>query len=76
KKKIPPFRLIQRARYDCLEAFGDEKVAKQRLADLVALGVKKQNVEIVTIVRGKFKGQAPYNKKGECFAIYVRKTLD
>ncbi len=76
KFDIPPFRLVNRARFDCLEAMGDKGAANKKMENLISLGVKPETIKVITISRSKFKGKSPYNKNGECFAIYIRRSFD
>ncbi len=76
KFEIPPFRLINRARFDCLEAMGDKGAANKKMENLISLGVRPENIKVITISRSKFKGKSPYNKNGETYALYIRRSLD
>lgn len=76
KLDIPPFRLINRSRFDCLEALSDKNAAIKKMENLISLGVKPENIKVITIARIKFKGKSPYNKNGECYAIYIRRSLE
>ncbi len=76
KLDIPPFRLLNRARFDCLEALSEKGAANRKMENLVTLGVKPENIKVITISRSRFRGITPYNKNGECYAIYIRRSLD
>src|SRR5271157_313488 len=76
KWDIPPFRLINRTRFDCLVAISNESVARQKMESLITLGVGRENIIVFTIHSEKFKGIAPYNQDGECYAIYLKRMLD
>lgn len=76
KWTIPPFRILFRARYDCLELLPDRASAETRKRSLVTQRVNPDSIKIVTIIRARFKNQGPFDAKGTCHAIYIRRAWD
>ncbi len=76
KWAIPPFRILFRARFDCLEVLPDRASAEARKRSLVAQRVNPDNIRLVTVIRARFKGQGPFDATGTCHAIYIRRAWD
>ncbi len=76
KWTIPPFRILFRARFDCLELFPDRASAEARKDSLVAQRVNPDSIKIVTIIRARFNNQGPFDATGTCHAVYIRRAWD
>ena len=76
KWTIPPFRIICRARFDCLELFPDRASAEVCKNSLISQRVNPDNIKIITIIRARFKNQGPFDATGTCYAIYIRRAWD
>ncbi len=76
KWTIPPFRILFRSRFDCLELLPDRASAEARKHSLVAQRVNPDSVKIVTIIRARFKNQGPFDATGTCHAVYIRRAWD
>ena len=73
---ILPFRLLFQSRFDCMEVFPDRAAAEARKQALNTQRVNPDNVKIVTIIRSRFKGQGPFDARGTCYALYIRRVWD
>ena len=73
---ISPLRVINRLRYNYIEVLGTKSVAQARAEERIQQSNCTEDVKIVTMVRSGFKGQGPYNERGECFVLYGRKFAD
>ncbi|MHA1731248.1 MAG: hypothetical protein ACTSU5_04860, partial [Promethearchaeota archaeon] len=76
KWDIPPFKLINRKRYDFLEIVPSKSAAEHRISEYSGEGKKAGNLVPVGMVRSRFKNQGPYGPDGKCFVIYERRELE
>ena len=76
KWDITPFKIINRLRYNYVEVLTDKVAAQKRAGEITEQSGKSDDVKVVAMQRSKFKGQGPYNEKGECFTLYVRKLVE
>ncbi len=76
KWDITPFKIINRLRYNFVEVITEKTAAQKRAGEIASQSGKGADVKSVTMVRSKFKGQGPYNAKGECYALYLRTAAE